>query len=45
MAFRNIVVHQYAVVDLEITRRIIANREYRRVTELARKIASRVNDP
>ncbi len=45
VTFRNIVVHQYAVVDLEIIRRIIANREYRKVTELARKIASRVNDP
>ena len=45
VAFRNVVIHQYAVVDLEIIRRIIANREYRRVTEIARKIANRVNDP
>ncbi|GAB6945814.1 HepT-like ribonuclease domain-containing protein [Vulcanisaeta sp. JCM 14467] len=45
VAFRNVVIHQYAVVDLEITRRIITNREYRRVTEIARKIASRINDP
>jgi uncharacterized protein YutE (UPF0331/DUF86 family) len=45
VTFKNIVVHQYAIVDLEIIRRIITNREYRRVTELARKIASRVNDP
>ncbi|MGC8608086.1 MAG: type VII toxin-antitoxin system HepT family RNase toxin [Vulcanisaeta sp.] len=45
VTFRNIVVHQYAIVDLEIIRRIITNKEYRRVTELARKIAGRVNDP
>ncbi|WP_054854014.1 DUF86 domain-containing protein [Vulcanisaeta distributa] len=45
VAFRNIIVHQYAVVDLEVIGRIIANKEYRKVTELARKIASRINDP
>ncbi|MGC9180830.1 MAG: DUF86 domain-containing protein [Vulcanisaeta sp.] len=45
VTFKNIVVHQYAIVDLEIIRRIITNKEYRRVTELARKIAGRVNDP
>ena len=45
VTFRNVVIHQYAVVDLEIIRRIITNREYRRVTEIARKIANKVNDP
>ncbi|WP_243670093.1 HepT-like ribonuclease domain-containing protein [Vulcanisaeta sp. JCM 16161] len=45
MTLRNIVIHQYAIVDIEVIRRIIANKEYRRVTELARKIASRINDP
>ncbi|WP_243666705.1 HepT-like ribonuclease domain-containing protein [Vulcanisaeta sp. JCM 16159] len=45
VAFRNMVVYQYAVIDIEVIRRIIANKEYRKVTELARKIASRINDP
>ncbi len=36
--FRNIVVHQYGVVDINVIRRIIGNREYRDVTRLGIKV-------
>ncbi|ADN50691.1 DUF86 domain-containing protein [Vulcanisaeta distributa] len=36
--FRNIVIHQYGIVDINIIRRIIGNREYRDVTKLGIKV-------
>ena len=36
--FRNIVVHQYGVVDINVIRRIIGNREYRDVARLGIKV-------
>ncbi len=36
--FRNIVVHEYASVDMGLVRRIIARREYRRVALLAARL-------
>ncbi|MGC8973544.1 MAG: DUF86 domain-containing protein [Thermoproteus sp.] len=45
VAFRNIVVHQYAAVDIEVVRKVVAGREYRKVVDLARKIARAVEDP
>jgi len=38
VAFRNIVVHEYASVDMELVRRIIRHGEYRRVAELASRL-------
>ena len=45
VAFRNMAIHEYSTVDIDVVKRIIENREYRRVTELARRIAGRVKDP
>ncbi len=45
VAFRNIAVHQYAAVDVEVVRRILARGEYKKVVELARKIAKVFEDP
>ncbi|GAB6947009.1 DUF86 domain-containing protein [Vulcanisaeta sp. JCM 16161] len=36
--FRNIVVHQYGIIDTNVIRRIIGNREYREVARLGIKI-------
>ncbi len=36
--FRNIVVHEYADVDMELVYRILGKREYRRVAVLASKL-------
>ncbi len=36
--FRNIVVHQYGIIDINVIRRIIGNREYRDVAKLGIKI-------
>ena len=36
--FRNIVIHQYGVVDINVIRRIIGNREYRDVARLGIKV-------
>ncbi len=36
--FRNIVVHQYGIIDINVIRRIIGNREYREVARLGIKI-------
>ena len=36
--FRNIVIHQYGIVDINIIRRIIGNREYRDVARLGIKV-------
>jgi len=38
IGFRNIVVHEYASVDMELVRGILEGREYRRVAALAAKI-------
>ncbi len=49
LGFRNVVVHEYASIDLEIVDRILKNREYRKVMMLAekifREIAKRGVDP
>ncbi len=36
--FRNIVVHEYAIVDMELVRRIIGRGEYRKTAVLAAKL-------
>ena len=36
--FKNIVVHQYGVIDINVIRRIIGNREYRDVARLGIKV-------
>jgi uncharacterized protein YutE (UPF0331/DUF86 family) len=36
--FRNIVVHEYTAVDMELVRGIVGRREYRRVAALAAKL-------
>jgi uncharacterized protein YutE (UPF0331/DUF86 family) len=36
--FRNIVVHEYATVDMELVRKIVKQGEYRRVATLAAKL-------
>ena len=36
--FRNIVIHQYAAVDIGVIRRIIGKREYREVAKIAVKL-------
>ena len=38
-AFRNIVVHEYATIDMNIIRSILESREYRRVAALASRMA------
>ncbi len=38
IGFRNIVVHEYADVDMELVREIVARREYARVAVLAGKL-------
>jgi uncharacterized protein YutE (UPF0331/DUF86 family) len=40
VGFRNIAVHAYASIDLEIVRRIITEREFERVYYLALKIVN-----
>ena len=40
VGFRNIAVHAYASIDLEIVRRIITEREFERVYSLALKIVN-----
>jgi uncharacterized protein YutE (UPF0331/DUF86 family) len=39
--FRNILVHAYAEVDMDMVRRIVGEREYRRVALLASKLLER----
>lgn len=43
-AFRNIVVHGYVAIDMNIIRRILQSREYRRVAALASRMAREALD-
>ncbi|WP_069806780.1 DUF86 domain-containing protein [Vulcanisaeta thermophila] len=36
--FRNIVIHQYAMVNTDVVARIIGNREYRGIVEIAGRV-------
>ncbi|MEB3788294.1 MAG: DUF86 domain-containing protein, partial [Desulfurococcales archaeon] len=38
IGFRNILVHEYMGVDMDLVRRIIEDKEYRRVTILAARL-------
>ncbi len=43
LSFRNIVVHQYASVDMNIVDKILRNREYRKVLQLVEKVFNAVS--
>ncbi len=42
--FRNVVVHEYGDVDLEVVDEVLKNREYRRLLEIALRMKQRAKD-
>lgn len=45
VGFRNVIVHQYLAVDVDLVKRVLESREYRKVLSLAEKIYKAVQDP